>query len=118
MPKRPRSSGPLRNVLGCCTVIWLALLGRAHDRGLSELERQRKKLGLGRTRSADKCANLVRILFPGCAFDTGRYVDARRTRDAQRLQHIVGVKPAGKHKWDTGFDVLEKCPVKRLTQPS
>src|SRR5262249_58750824 len=84
----------------------------------AEGERERKKLGLGRTRSADKCANLVRILFPGCAFDTGRYVDARRTRDAQRLQHIVGVKPAGKHKWDTGFDVLEKCPVKRLTQPS
>src|SRR5262249_55401319 len=63
--KWPRSSGPVRNELSCCTVMGTVPLGRRVD-----IAR------LGHARCADESENLVRILHARSTLYAGGYIDA------------------------------------------
>ena len=95
MPKCPRSSGPVRNELGC---------GDGHASRPSQASAD-----VGCARGADEGADFVRILFARRALDAGRHIDAGRAGDAQRLGDIAGVEPARQHEWNCRIDALEQA---------
>src|SRR5215469_1669743 len=107
MPKWPRSSGPVRNELSCCTVMGTVPLGRRVD-----IARLRH------ARCADESADLVRILHPRCTLYAGGYIDARDAGDAQSLADIVGIEAAGQHEGHARFDILQKTPIEGVTEPT
>src|SRR5262249_1037227 len=116
MPKCPRSSGPVRNELGC----WMVMRLRSYllferdlirkpvptfrDHALSfERDLIRKPVPTFRdparvcrsgARGADEGADPVRILLARGTLDPGGDVDRRRPRDRQRLAHIGRVEAA------------------------
>src|SRR5262249_1519643 len=107
MPKWPRSSGPVRNELSCCTVMGTVPLGRRVD-----IAR------LGHARCADESENLVRILHARSTLYAGGYIDAGGAGDAQSLADIVGIEAAGQHEGHARIDILQQTPIDSVTEPT
>src|SRR5215831_3235328 len=105
MPKWPRSSGPVRNELSCCTVM-----------GTVPLRRRVDIARLRHARCADESADPVRILHARCTLYAGGYIDAGGAGDAQSLADIVGIEAAGKHERHARIDILQKPPIESVTE--
>src|SRR5262249_4799196 len=95
-PKWPRSSGPVRNELGCATFIG----------GSQSGDRCRRS-----ARRANEIADLAEILFAGRTFDPRRDVHAGRAGDAQSFGDVVRIEPAGEHVGNRKIKLFQQMPV-------
>src|SRR5262249_56643898 len=107
MPKWPRSSGPVRNELSCCTAM-----------GTVPLRRRVDIARLRHARCADESADLVRILHARCTLYAGGYIDARGAGDAESIADIVGIEAARQHEGHARIDILQKTPIESVTEPT
>ena len=80
--------------------------------------RHRRKILIGAAHGREEGFELVRVLDPWPALDTGRHIDDRRLGQRDGCRHVSGMQPAGQQPGALQGDAFEQPPVERQAVPT